>query len=70
MADLIPMSKEEFCTRFVAEMMTAAPIYDGTEDDLRSYAEQVAPACWSDEWQREYGPEECARSDIGYWEYE
>ncbi len=29
------MTKDDFCARFVTEMMTALPIYDGTEAELR-----------------------------------
>lgn len=58
----------DFCARFVAEMMTAAPIYDGTPEELRAYAEEVAPTYFAEEWQVLDGPEACAQSDIGYWE--
>jgi len=62
------MVETEFCARFVAEMMTAAPTYDGTPDELRAYAEEIAPTYWAEPSQREEGPEACAQSDIGYWE--
>jgi hypothetical protein len=62
------MTKQDFVARFVAEMMTAAPIYDGTEDELRAYALEAAPTYYEDEDQRADGPEACAQSDIGYWE--
>lgn len=62
------MTKEQFVGRFVAEMMTAAPIYDGSADELRAYAEEVAPTYYDEEWQREDGPEACAQADISYWE--
>lgn len=62
------LTEREFCDRFVAEMMTAAPIYEGTPEELRAYAEEAAPSYFAEEWQREMGPEECAQSDIDYWE--
>lgn len=62
------MTQDAFCARFVTEMMTAASINDGSPEELRAYAEQAAPTYWSDEDQRADGPEECAQSDIGYWE--
>ena len=62
------IEKDEFCRRFVAEMMTYLPRYAGAEAELRSYAEGVAGTYWDDEEQREEGPEECARTDYSYWE--
>lgn len=62
------MTKDDFCARFVAEMMKAAPIYDGSPEELQAYAEEIAPTYWSDEDQRSDGPEECAQADISYWE--
>lgn len=59
------MTEQEFCTRFVAEMMNIA-----VEDDfgeLRKYAEETAPTYWADEDQRAEGPEACAQADVGYW---
>jgi len=68
MTNFATMTQDDFCARFVAEMMTAKAIFDGTEAELRSYAEEIAPTYWSDEDQRSDGPEECAQSDISYWE--
>lgn len=68
MSDANDLSQEDFCARFVIEMMTAAAIYDGTEAELRAYAEEIAPTYFGDDWQRAEGPEACAQSDIGYWE--
>ncbi len=62
------ITKEQFCERFVAEMMSAAPVYDGTPEELRAYAAEIAPTYWEDTDQREDGPETCAQSDISYWE--
>lgn len=68
MTDTTALTKDEFCARFITEMMTAASQYDGTEAELRAYAEEAAPTYFEDEDQRADGPEECARSDISYWE--
>lgn len=62
------INKDEFCRRFVEEMMTARSIYGGTEAELRTYANQASETYWDEPDQRSEGPEECARSDIGYWE--
>ncbi|WP_376856037.1 hypothetical protein [Brevundimonas faecalis] len=61
------ITKEEFCDRFVTEMMKAAPIFDSTTDELLAYADEIAPSYWETEWQREDGPEACAQADISYW---
>ena len=68
MTDTTPLTEAEFCARFVTEMMTAASQYDGTDAELRAYAEETAPTYFEDKDQRADGPEECARSDISYWE--
>lgn len=62
------LSKEEFCTRFEAEMITAAPIYGGSKEELAAYAAEIAPSYFETDWQRAEGPEACAQSDISYWE--
>lgn len=62
------LTKDEFCDRFVAEMMKAAPIFDGTEAELKAYAEEVAPIYYGETDQRADGPEACAEADISYWE--
>lgn len=67
-SDAANLTEAEFCARFVAEMMTYAPVYTGPAEDLRAYAEEIAPVYYAEEWQRANGPEECAASDVGYWE--
>lgn len=57
----------DFRDRFVAEMMTALPIFGDTEAELRAYAEEAAKAAYETPWQREEGPEACAQADISYW---
>jgi hypothetical protein len=62
------MTKEEFCVRFKAEMLrVAGPTFDDGES-IGDYADEAAPAYFDQDWQREEGPEECARTDIAYWE--
>ena len=62
------ITKDEFCARFVARMMASMDRYDGSEAELREYAEHIAPTYWDDPNVRVYGPEECASTDISYWE--
>ena len=62
------ITKDEFCQRFVEHMMKVLPRFDGTEAELREYAEETAPTSYDEPWQRADGPEECAMSDISYWE--
>lgn len=62
------LTKEEFCSRFVAEMMLDLQMFDGTEAELREYAEETAPTYYDEPSQRAEGPEECARADVSYWE--
>jgi len=58
------MTKEEFCARFKAEMLRLA----GDDPDTAKYADEAAEATWNEPDQRIDGPEECARTDISYWE--
>lgn len=63
------LTKEQFVERFVAEMLRiAGPQFDDG-DDIEDYARRTAPTYWENEDQREVGPEECAQSDISYWEH-
>lgn len=72
------LTKEEFCARFVAEMVRiVGPSYSQLDEDGRAaeeglitakYAEEVAPTYFDTDWQRDGGPEECARTDYSYWE--
>lgn len=70
MTDLVDDAIElwaDFRDRFVAEMMTALPIFGDTEAELRAYAAEIAESYYETEWQREEGPEACAQADISYW---
>lgn len=71
------LAKEEFCARFVTEMVRiVGPSYSQLDEDGRpaeeglltaEYAAEVAPTYWEDPDQRAEGPEECARSDYSCW---
>jgi hypothetical protein len=58
------LTRDEFCGRFVSQMLSVA----GNEDGLAEYAAQAAAAAWEDPLMREDGPEECALTDMSYWE--
>lgn len=67
------MTKDEFCDRFVAELLRiVGPTYldadTGEAVSTATYAEQTAPTYWDEPWQREEGPEVCAATDYSYWE--
>ena len=73
------ISKEEFCARFIAELVRiVGPIFNNLDEDGRpieggerltaDYAAEVAPTYWDGADQRDEGPEECARTDFSYWE--
>lgn len=64
------LTRDEFCERFVSQMMASLSIYAGTEAELTAYAWEIAPTYWEDEDQRSEGPEACAEADIGEWEAE
>lgn len=60
------MTKEEFCARFRARMLTYGKTFDdGTS--IAEYADETAPTYWEDPLNREDGPEECADADASYW---
>jgi hypothetical protein len=62
------MTKDEFCTRFVARMVAKAG-FDKFADgfSVAEYAAESAPTYFEEEHQRVEGPEECADSDMSYW---
>lgn len=62
------IAKDEFCARFITRMMASLDRYDGSEDELREYAKEIAPTYWDDPDMRAEGPEKCASTDISYWE--
>lgn len=62
------MSKEEFCERFKAHMISSAP-FEKFDDGMTvaEYADEVAPTYYNDPHQCAEGPEECADADMSYW---
>jgi len=67
------LTKDEFCARFRAEMVrVAGPTFRGegerTGESVADYADEVSGTYWDDPDMRDYGPEECATTDISYWE--
>lgn len=63
------MTEREFTDRFVVEMLRLAgrPTFEEGES-IEEYARETAPTYFEDMDYREDGPEECAASDVGYWE--
>ena len=62
-----PISKEEFCARFKAYMLSVAGEKFGDGTSIAEYADMTAPTYWDEPNQREEGPEECASADMSYW---
>jgi hypothetical protein len=61
------LPRDVFCARFKAEMLRiAGPTFDDGSS-IADYADDAAPTYFDEPWQREDGPEECARADISYW---
>lgn len=62
------LSREELCA-FTARMAAVAGPTFADGDSIAEYAEtEAGPSYWDDPEQRAEGPEECADSDISYWE--
>lgn len=59
------MRKSEFIERYVAYTLKVS---GQTGPDDEKYARQAALSYWQDKEWREMGPEECASSDMEYWE--
>lgn len=63
---LVP-SREEFCARFKAYMLSVSgPTFDDG-DSIAEYADETAPSYFDDEQMRAEGPEDCASADMSYW---
>lgn len=61
------MTKEQFIEAFVARCVSVAgPTFDDGSS-IEVYAREVAPSYWSEDYQREEGPEACADADMSYW---
>lgn len=61
------MTKEEFCARFKAYMLSVAGEKFDDGESIADYADETAPTYWDDPGQRKNGPEECAQADMSYW---
>jgi hypothetical protein len=64
-----PLSKEEFCARFVARVIQRAGEKFDDGSSIREYAEETAPSYWEDYHSDDPDetPEECADADMSYW---
>jgi hypothetical protein len=61
------LTKDQFCARFKARMLSVAgPTFDDGES-IGDYADDVGPTYFETDWQRALGPEECAEADMSYW---
>lgn len=69
---IVNLGEPEFVRRFTAEMIAlVGPTYfdegDPEPQSTADYGSEVGPAYYAEPWQREEGPEECARADYSYW---
>lgn len=62
------LTEAEFCRRFVAEMIRRVGETDANGENVRTYAEEVAPTYFADKDQRIDGPEACVDADLDEWE--
>lgn len=63
----ITMPREEFLSRFKAQMLKVAGDKFDDGSSIAEYADEVGPSYYADPDQRAEGPEECAHADIDYW---
>jgi hypothetical protein len=61
------ITKEEFCARFKAQMLSIAGEKLDDGESIADYADITAPTYWDNPDQRAEGPEECAHADMSYW---
>lgn len=66
-AAFVAMPREEFLTRFKAQMVAAAGEKFDDGSSIAEYADEVGPSYYEDVQQRGEGPENCADADISYW---
>lgn len=63
------MTEQEFCDRFVAAMLRIVGPKDAEGEDVEAYARETAPSYFEEQYQRDgETPEDCAASDVSYWE--
>ena len=62
------LALEDFCARFKTKMLAVAgPTFDDG-DSIADYADETGPTYFKNPNHRSKGPEECALTDISYWE--
>lgn len=63
------VSKEEFIKRFIDHMIKRVGNTDSEGNDVRKYAEEVAPTYFDDLDDEDIeSPEDAAETDLSYWE--
>ena len=63
-----PLTKEEFCRRFKAHLISLKGDTFADGESIAGYADETGPTYWEDQHQDGETPEDCAESDIDYWE--
>jgi len=62
------ISRDEFCTRFSARLVSTVGETFGDGTSIREYANDAAPGYFDDDDLEDQSPEECADIDVSYWE--
>ena len=62
------MTEAEFIERFADRVVEIAGTHFDDGESIEIYARMVAPTYWADPDMRDDGPEECAESELSYWE--
>lgn len=65
---ILDISKEEFCSRFRARMVSRIGQTFDEGESVAEYADRVAPSYYNGEFAAE-GPESCADIDMECWGY-
>ena len=63
-----PLTKEEFCRRFKAHLISLEGDTFADGESIAGYADEVGPTYWEDQHQDGLTPEDCAEADIDNWE--
>lgn len=61
------ITQEEFSARFKARMVNVAGEKFDDGESIPDYAEEVAPAYYTDDYMLDCSPEDCADVDMEYW---
>lgn len=63
------INEKEFVERFVAKMLLVAGPVDADGDSVEDYARQIARSYFEEQYLNDdMSPEECASTDVSYWE--